>query len=124
MPRPAKLGFTQPHNYFAWRYTKQALSQHRTEHSQGPRREYDRPDVSPNTPDIPTEYLQHGGRRAFVSRLLLAATLGASYGIYGPAFELSERVPRDPGSEEYLDSEKYEIRSWDLDRADSLRYMI
>jgi starch synthase (maltosyl-transferring) len=80
--------------------------------------------VWPNTPDILTEYLQHGGRPAFVARLLLASTLAASYGIYGPAFELSENLPRDPGSEEYLHSEKYEIRSWDLERPDSLRYLI
>ncbi|MGZ5141252.1 MAG: alpha-1,4-glucan--maltose-1-phosphate maltosyltransferase, partial [Burkholderiales bacterium] len=78
----------------------------------------------PNTPDILTEYLQTGGRPAFVTRLLLAATLAGNYGIYGPAFELSEHVPREPGSEEYLYSEKYEIRNWDLERPDSLRYLI
>ena len=57
-------------------------------------------------------------------RLVLAATLGASYGIYGPAFELCERIPREPGSEEYLDSEKYEIKHWDIARSDSLRDFI
>ena len=60
----------------------------------------------------------------FVQRLILAATLGASYGIYGPAFELMEHLPRERGSEEYLDSEKYQLRQWDLDRPDSLREMI
>ena len=124
MHRLAKLGFTQSYTYFAWRNTKQELMEYFTELAHGPGAEYFRPNVWPNTPDILTEYLQHGGRPAFVARLLLAATLAASYGIYGPAFELSERVPRDPGSEEYLHSEKYEIRSWDLDRADTLRYLI
>ena len=74
-------------------------------------REFFRPNLWPNTPDILTEYLQIGGRPAFMARLVLAATLGASYGIYGPAFELCETAPREPGSEEYLDSEKYEIRA-------------
>src|SRR5215204_4262100 len=78
----------------------------------------------PNTPDILTEQLQHGGRPAFMSRLVLAATLGASYGIYGPAYELGEHQAREAGSEEYLHSEKYEIRHWDLDRPDSLREFI
>jgi starch synthase (maltosyl-transferring) len=124
MHRLAKLGFTQSYTYFAWRNTKEELIEYFTELSKGPGREYFRPNVWPNTPDILTEYLQHGGRPAFVARLLLAATLAASYGIYGPAFELSEGTPRDPGSEEYLHSEKYEIRSWDLERPDSLRYLI
>src|SRR5206468_11278829 len=68
--------------------------------------------------------LQTGGRGAFVCRYVLAATLGAGYGIYGPAFELGEAVPLRPGSEEYHDSEKYEIRRWDLDRPDSLAPLI
>ena len=72
-------------------------------------REYFRPNLWPNTPDILTEQLQFGGRPTFMARLVLAATLGASYGIYGPAFELCENRPLGPGREEYLDSEKYEI---------------
>jgi starch synthase (maltosyl-transferring) len=124
MHRLAKLGYTQSYTYFAWRNTKQELMEYFTELAHGPGSEYFRPNVWPNTPDILTEYLQHGGRPAFAARLLLAATLGASYGIYGPAFELSEHLPREPGSEEYLDSEKYQIRAWDLERPDSLRYLI
>jgi starch synthase (maltosyl-transferring) len=124
MHRLAKLGYTQSYTYFAWRNTKHELMEYFTELSHGPGREYFRPNVWPNTPDILTEYLQHGGRPAFAARLLLAATLGASYGIYGPAFELSEHLPRETGSEEYLDSEKYQIRAWDLERPDSLRYLI
>ena len=89
-----------------------------------PVKDFFRPNLWPNTPDILNEYLQHGGRRAFVIRLILAATLGASYGIYGPAFELMEHLPVAPGREEYLGSEKYEIRHWDLDRPDSLADLI
>src|SRR5690606_26668021 len=102
MHRLAKLGFTQSYTYFAWRNTKQELTEYFTELSAGPGREYFRPNVWPNTPDILTEYLQHGGRPAFSARLLLAATLASSYGIYGPAFELIEHTPREQGCEEYL----------------------
>ncbi|MGQ9571877.1 MAG: alpha-1,4-glucan--maltose-1-phosphate maltosyltransferase [Dehalococcoidia bacterium] len=124
MYRLAKLGFTQSYSYFAWRNTKWELSQYFTELTQTEVREFFRPNLWPNTPDILTEYLQSGGRPAFMTRLVLAATLGASYGIYGPAFELCENRPREPGSEEYLDAEKYEIKRWDLDRPDSLKDFI
>jgi starch synthase (maltosyl-transferring) len=124
MHRLAKLGYTQSYTYFAWRNTKQELTDYFTELAQGPGREYFRPNVWPNTPDILTEALQVGGRAAFMQRFALAATLAASYGIYGPAYELMEHRPREPGSEEYLDSEKYQLRHWDLERADSLRAYI
>jgi starch synthase (maltosyl-transferring) len=124
MYRLAKLGFTQSYTYFAWRNTASELVQYFTELSQPPIREYFRPNLWPNTPDILTEYLQSGGRPAFAARLILAATLGASYGIYGPAFELCEARARDAGSEEYLDSEKYQIRKWDYNSPDSLRELI
>jgi starch synthase (maltosyl-transferring) len=124
MYRLAKLGFTQSYTYFAWRNTKEELTAYFTELTQTEVREYFRPNLWPNTPDILTEYLQFGGRPAFVGRLVLAATLGASYGIYGPAFELGDNAPRSPGSEEYLDSEKYQIRSWQLDNPWSLRELI
>ena len=120
----AKLGFSQSYNYFPWRNTKSDLTAYFTELTQTPVREYLRPNLWPNTPDILTEQLQHGGRPAFMSRLVLAATLGASYGIYGPAFELCENRPREAGSEEYLDSEKYEIKQWPIDRPDSLHEFI
>jgi starch synthase (maltosyl-transferring) len=83
-----------------------------------------RPNCWPNTPDILTEYLQFGGRAAFMVRLALAGTLAASYGIYGPAFELMASAAREPGSEEYLDSEKYEFQQRDLEQPDSLRDFI
>src|SRR5207245_1872566 len=94
MARLAKLGFTQSYTYFAWRNTKHELMEYFTELTRGKLREFFRPNVWPNTPDILTEYLQHGGRPAFVTRLVLAATLAASYGIYGPAFAPCESRPR------------------------------
>ncbi|MFC1905785.1 alpha-1,4-glucan--maltose-1-phosphate maltosyltransferase [Chloroflexota bacterium] len=120
----AKLGFTQSYTYFAWRNTKWELMQYFSELSGPEVHDYFRPNLWPNTPDILTEYLQSGGRPAFMARLVLAATLGASYGIYGPAYELCENRPREQGSEEYLDSEKYEIKHWDIDRPDSLKDLI
>jgi len=124
MYRLAKLGFSQSYSYFAWRNTKAEIAEYFQELTQTEVREYFRPNLWPNTPDILTEYLQFGGRPAFMTRLVLAATLGASYGIYGPAFELLESRPREPGSEEYLDSEKFEIKYWDRERADSLKEFI
>lgn len=120
----AKLGFTQSYTYFTWRNTKWELIDYFTELTHSEVREYFRPNLWPNTPDILHEYLQVGGRPAFIARLVLAATLSANYGIYGPAFELMENRPREKGSEEYLNSEKYEIRTWDLHRPDSLRGLI
>ena len=124
MYRLAKLGFTQSYTYFTWRTTKAELTEYLTELTQTEVRDFFRPNFWPNTPDILHEYLQTGGRPAFMARLVLAATLSASYGIYGPAFELMEHVPREKGSEEYLNSEKYEIKHWDIDSADSLKDFI
>ena len=116
----AKAGFSQSYTYFAWRRSASELRQYFEELTQTEVRDFFRPNLWPNTPDILTDQLQQGGRPAFTQRLVLAATLSASYGIYGPAFELLEHEPREPGSEEYLNSEKYEIRSWDLDDPASL----
>jgi starch synthase (maltosyl-transferring) len=124
MYRLAKAGFSQSYTYFAWRNTAWELTQYFTELTQPSVSDYFRPNLWPNTPDILTEYLQTGGRAAFAARFVLAATLGASYGIYGPTFELCESRAKEPGSEEYLDSEKYQLRSWNLDVPDSLREMI
>jgi starch synthase (maltosyl-transferring) len=124
MYRLAKLGFSQSYTYFAWRNTKRELTQYFTELTTTEAHEYFRPNLWPNTPDILTEYLQLGGRPAFMVRLVLAATLGANYGIYGPAFELCERQARELGSEEYLNSEKYEIRQWNLEQPASLKDFI
>jgi starch synthase (maltosyl-transferring) len=124
MHKLAKLGFTQSYTYFTWRNSKLELTSYFQELCSEEGREYFRPNVWPNTPDILHEYLQHGGRPAFIVRAVLAATLAASYGIYGPAFELMEHEPREPGSEEYLNSEKYEIKRWDRKRPDSLAPLI
>ena len=120
MQRLAKLGFTQSYTYFTWRTTKHELIEYFTELSSGPGRDYFRPNVWPNTPDILQEALQSGLRSVFAARLILAATLSANYGIYGPAYELMESAAREPGSEEYRDSEKYQLRHWDFERPDSL----
>jgi starch synthase (maltosyl-transferring) len=124
MQQLAKLGFTQSYTYFTWRNTKWELETYLEELTKTDVADYFRPNFWPNTPDILSESLQTGGRVTFLSRLVLAATLGASYGIYGPAFELQEHLPRLPGSEEYRHSEKYEVRSWDLARPDSLAEFI
>jgi starch synthase (maltosyl-transferring) len=108
----AKAGFSQSYTYFAWRNTKFELTEYFTEISKPPVSDFFRPNAWPNTPDILTEYLQYGGRAAFTIRLMLAATLSANYGFYGPAFERFEHEARDPGGEEYKDSEKYEIKHW------------
>ncbi len=120
----AKLGFSQSYTYFAWRNTKQELTEYFTELTQTEVREYFRPNLWPVTPDILPEFLQLGGRPAFMIRLVLAATLGASYGVYGPVFELGENTPLAPGSEEYLNSEKYELKHRDLKAPGSLKDLI
>jgi starch synthase (maltosyl-transferring) len=120
----AKAGFTQSYTYFTWRNAKHEIIAYFTELTQTAVREYMRPNLFANTPDILSEYLQVGGRAAFAVRLVLAATLGASYGIYGPPFETCENRPGRPGSEEYLDSEKYQIRHWDWDRPNTFREFI
>ena len=123
MRRLAKGGFTQSYSYFTWRNTKSELTEYFTELTTTEVREYMRVNLFANTPDILHEYLQHGGRTAFEVRLLLAATLGSLYGIYS-GFELAENVPVRPGSEEYLHSEKYEIRPRRWDAPDSLAPLI
>jgi starch synthase (maltosyl-transferring) len=120
----AKIGFSQSYNYFPWKNTKYELESYFNEMNDTGVREYFRPNLWPNTPDILTDYLQHGGRPGFMIRYILAATLGASYGIYGPAFELCESAPREHGGEEYLNSEKYEIKHWRTDRPGNLRALI
>jgi starch synthase (maltosyl-transferring) len=124
MYRLAKAGFTQSYNYFPWRNSKREIEAYFAELTSRPVCEFFRANLWPNTPDILPEYLQYGGRAAFMVRLVLAATLGASYGIYGPAYELMEDRAREQGSEEYLDSEKYQLRNWDRDRPASLRDFI
>ncbi len=119
----AKSGFSQSYTYFTWRNTKPELTEYFTELTQTDVREYLRPNLFANTPDILHAYLQRGGRPAFEVRFMLAATLGANYGIYS-GFELAENVPLRDGSEEYYDSEKYQIRVRDFDQPGTLAELI
>jgi len=121
MYRLAKLGFTQSYTYFTWRNTRWEITHYLSELTRSEVREFFRPNFWPNTPDILHAYLQFGSRPAFMTRLVLAATLAGNYGIYGPAYELLEREPRESGSEEYLNSEKYEVRHWETNRPESLK---
>jgi starch synthase (maltosyl-transferring) len=120
MYRLAKLGFTQSYTYFTWRTEKQELADYLVEVTTPPVAEFFRPNFWPNTPDILHETLQQGGRPMFMVRLALAALTVGNWGMYGPVMELLEATPREAGSEEYLDSEKYELRRWHLDTPDSL----
>lgn len=123
MHRLAKLGFSQSYTYFTWRNNRHELMEYFEELARGPGADYYRPNAWPNTPDILNEHLHHGPRSVFMARLVLAATLSASYGIYGPPYELLQGEPVKPGSEEYMNSEKYQIRHWGeltLDRPDSI----
>ena len=124
MYRLAKVGFTQSYNYFPWRNTKWELIEYFTEVTRTQVHEYFRPNLWPNTHDILPEYLQYSGRPGFIIRFILAATFGVSYGIFGPTYELCVSAPLAPGREEYLDSEKYEIKLWNLDQPHSLQPLI
>jgi len=119
MKRLAKLGFTQSYTYFTWRNAKAELTEYLTELTRSECREYFRPNFFANTPDINPFYLQTSGRPGFRTRLVLAATLACNYGIYS-GFELCEGASL-PGKEEYLDSEKYELRAWDWNREGHIR---
>ncbi|MBQ1094498.1 alpha-1,4-glucan--maltose-1-phosphate maltosyltransferase, partial [Streptomyces sp. B93] len=112
----AQVGFQQSYTYFTWRNTKQELTEYLTELS-GDAAAYMRPNLFTNTPDILHAYLQHGHRPAFEARAVLAATLSPTWGIYS-GYELCENTPLKEGSEEYLDSEKYQLKPRDWDTAE------
>ncbi len=120
----AKGGYTQSYTYFTWRTTKPEIQGYMEELTVPPVSDFFRPNFWPNTPDILPPILQTGGRPAFMQRVILAATLSSNYGLYGPAYELGENAPFKPGGEEYLNSEKYEIRRWDLDAPHSIAPLI
>lgn len=120
----AKGGFSQSYTYFTWRTTKAELQAYFEEITKPPVSDFFTPNVWPNTPDILHASLQDGGRPAFMQRIILATTLAASYGVYGPAYELGENVPLRQGSEEYLNSEKYQIRHWDRSAPHSIAPLI
>jgi starch synthase (maltosyl-transferring) len=120
----AKAGFTQSYTYFTWRTEKTELQEYVEEITQPPVSDFFRPNFWPNTPDILPVHLQSGDRGIFLQRMVLATTLTANWGVYGPAYELLEHAPMKPGGEEYLNSEKYEIRAWDRDASYSLAPMM
>jgi len=123
MYRLAKLGFSQSYTYFTWRNTKGEFQEYMRELYQSQVREFFRPNFWPNTPDILPEILQYGGRPAFIARVVLAATLSSNYGIYGPAYELCVNDAIE-GKEEYLDSEKYEIKDWNRNQKGNIKQVI
>jgi len=116
----AKLGFNQSYTYFTWKNSSWELKDYLGQLTQKPSTLYYRPNFFANTPDILHEYLQHGGRPGFRVRLLLAATLSPVYGIYS-GFELCEGTPVRPGSEEYIDSEKYQLVHRDLNAPGNIK---
>ncbi len=120
----AKIGFSQSYTYFTWRNTKTEIQTYMNELTKTNMVNYFRPNFWTNTPDILMEMLQYGGRPAFIQKLILAGTLSSNYGVYGPVYELCEGTAKkdypEHNSEDYLDSEKYEIRTWDLERPDSI----
>jgi starch synthase (maltosyl-transferring) len=122
MARLAEAGFTQSYTYFTWRteqHGPEGLWAYLDELAHGPLADYMRPNFWPNTPDILSGPLRNGPPAAFASRLVLAATMTPSYGVYS-GYELYENQPASPSNEEYLNSEKYEIKHRDYDRPDSL----
>lgn len=119
----AKVGFTQSYTYFTWRVTRTELTEYVNELVNGPMRNYFRPNFWPNTPDILPYHLQHQGENMFIIRLFLAATLSSNYGIYGPPFEFCENTPVE-GKEEYLYSEKYEVKKYEWKRTNRMTDII
>ena len=119
----AKQGFTQSYTYFTWRNSKAELIQYVTELTQSEQKEYFRPNFWPNTPDINPYALQGANESTYLQKYFLAATLSSSVGIYGPVFEhmISDAIP---GKEEYLDSEKYQIRHWDWEKENKITMLI
>ena len=123
MQELGKRGFAHSYTYYSWRNTKYELEQYMTELTQSDMKYYYRPNFWPTTHDINPYSLQGGHEPQFLIRYFMAATLSSNYGIYGPSFELMEHVPF-PNKEEYLNSEKYEIRSWDWEKTNKLTYLI
>ncbi len=119
----AKAGFTQSYTYYSWRENKHELMQYMEELTKGEMKDYFRPNFWPNTPDINPFYLQNGPEPLFLTRFFMAATLSSSYGFYGPVYEFMASEPM-PGKEEYIDSEKYEVRLWDWSRSNKLTDLI
>ncbi|SDL90928.1 starch synthase (maltosyl-transferring) [Catalinimonas alkaloidigena] len=124
MERLAKIGYTQSYTYFTWRNSAWELKQYMTELTRTDMREYFRPNFWPNTPDILPGSLQQGGEPAFITRVVMAATMSSNYGLYGPVYEFGINTPVAHGKEEYLNSEKYEVKHWDWDQYTKIRDVI
>src|SRR5690554_2587408 len=123
MEKLAKIGFNQSYTYFTWRNSAEEFREYLNELTQTDRRDYFRPNFWPNTPDILPISLENKGEASFLIRIFLAATLSSNYGIYGPLFELGLNKAY-PGKEEYIDSEKYEIKNWDWARRTKTKDLI
>jgi starch synthase (maltosyl-transferring) len=119
----AKVGFTQSYTYFTWRISKQELMEYMNELVHGPSRNYFRPNFWPNTPDILPYHLQHQGENIFIIRAALAATLSSNFGMYGPVYEFCENIPV-PSKEEYMESEKYEVKHYDWKKTNRMTDII
>ncbi len=123
MQRLAKVGFTQGYTYYTWRNTKGELIEYMNELTKGPMKDYFRPNFWPNTPDINPWPLQGGNENLYIIRHMMAATLSSNYGMYGPVYEQIDHSPV-VGKEEYLNSEKYEVRHWDWNKTNKLKQLI
>jgi starch synthase (maltosyl-transferring) len=123
MKELAKIGYTQSYTYYVWRTSKHELIEYMTELTQSEMKDYFRPNFWPNTHDINPYMLQGGNEAAFIFRYFMAATLSSNYGIFGPSYELMYHEPY-PGKEEYLNSEKYEVRYWDWEKRNKLTDVI
>ncbi|HEU5290860.1 MAG TPA: alpha-1,4-glucan--maltose-1-phosphate maltosyltransferase [Cyclobacteriaceae bacterium] len=119
----AKSGFTQSYTYFTWRVSKAELTDYMKELVHGPSRNYFRPNFWPNTPDILPYHLQHQGENIFILRFALAATLSSNYGMYGAAYEFYDNIPIE-GKEEYLNSEKFEVKKYEWKRTNRMTDII
>lgn len=119
----ARRGFNQSYSYFTWRESKWEIEEYLRYLTDTDAAEYYRPNFWPSTPDILPRHLQFGGRNMFVQRLLMATTMSSNWGVYGPVFELQEHLARGD-HDEYLDNEKYQLRTWDLDQEHSLASLI
>jgi starch synthase (maltosyl-transferring) len=123
MENLAKKGYHQSYTYFTWRNNKAELTQYMRELTQGEMKDYFRPNFWPNTHDINPYILQTGHEPQYIIRFVLSALLSSNYGVFGPCFELMEHAAI-PGKEEYLDSEKYEVRQWDWNKRNKLMQVI
>ncbi len=123
MDQLAKVGFTQGYSYFTWRFSKSEITAYLEELTKGPQKDFYRPNFWPNTPDINPYHLQGANESLHLSRYFLSATLSSNVGIYGPVFEHME-TDALPGKEEYMNSEKYEIKNWDWGKENQIMNLI